>query len=231
MICRALRSAHFIGLQSTSDRTEPEEDSPVHTTRADKFRVYRFPWRQGSLFPSKHSGVSIAMRAQSSLDERKEKGAGNIRREHQRDSMRMPDEELNRTKHTQRKNSRTSSNEDKVERRDTPRQRESQAHVRDEVQWTKHASRSDSQAQQCELTSLGGVLVERVYEQRPHDMSTTTCTTQPQGLALCSRCHLAWASVAPQWVPARTPTVHWGRYNGRPWVARHHATNGEVKMQ
>ena len=57
-ICRALRSAHFIGLQSTSDRTEPEEDSPVYTTRADKFRVYRFPWRQGSLFPSKHSGGS-----------------------------------------------------------------------------------------------------------------------------------------------------------------------------
>ena len=35
-ICRALRSAHFIGLQSTSVRTEPEEDSPVYTTRADK---------------------------------------------------------------------------------------------------------------------------------------------------------------------------------------------------
>ena len=52
------------------------------------------------------------------------------------------------------------------------------------------------------------VLVERVYEERPHDMSTTTYTTQPQGLALCSRCHLAWASEAPQWVPARTPTVH-----------------------
>ena len=50
-ICRALRSDHFIGLQSTSDRTEPEEDSPVYTIRADKFRVYRFPWRQGSLFP------------------------------------------------------------------------------------------------------------------------------------------------------------------------------------
>ena len=61
-ICRALRSAHFIGLQSTSDRTKPEEDSPVYTTRAAKFRVYRFPWRQGSLFPSKHSGVAIAIR-------------------------------------------------------------------------------------------------------------------------------------------------------------------------
>ena len=37
-ICKALRSAHFIGLQSTSDRTKPEEDSPVYTTRADKFK-------------------------------------------------------------------------------------------------------------------------------------------------------------------------------------------------
>ena len=25
---------------------------------------------------------------------------------------------------------------------------------------------------------------------------------------------------SPQWVPARTATVHWGRYDGRPWVAR-----------
>ena len=37
----------------------------------------------------------------------------------------------------------------------------------------------------------------------------TTCTTQPQGLALWS-----------QWVPARTPTVHWGRYDGRLWEGR-----------
>ena len=42
----------------------------------------------------------------------------------------------------------------------------------------------------------------------------TTTTHQPpqQGLALCSRCHPAWASVAPQWVPAKTPTVHRGPY-------------------
>ena len=66
-ICRAFRSAHFIGLQSTSDRTEPEEDSPVHAAKADKFRVYRFPWRQGSLFPSKHSGVAIAIRENTFL--------------------------------------------------------------------------------------------------------------------------------------------------------------------
>ena len=45
-------------------------------------------------------------------------------------------------------------------------------------------------------------------------MSTTTYTTQPQGLVLCSRCHPAWASEAPQWVPARTPTVHWGPGDG-----------------
>ena len=75
------------------------------------------------------------------------------------------------------------------------------------------------------------MLVKRVYKQRPQDMSTTTCTTQPQGLALCSRYHPAWASEAPQWVPARTPTVHWGRYNGRPWVARHQRHKCEVKMQ
>ena len=37
--CRAFRSAHFIGLQSTSNRTEPEEDSLVYTTKADTFRV------------------------------------------------------------------------------------------------------------------------------------------------------------------------------------------------
>ena len=66
-ICRAFRSAHFIGLQSASDRTEPEEDSPVYTTKADKFRVYRFPWRQGSLFPSKHSEVAIAIRENTFL--------------------------------------------------------------------------------------------------------------------------------------------------------------------
>ena len=23
---------------------------------------------------------------------------------------------------------------------------------------------------------------------------------------------------SPQWVPAKTPTVHWGRYDGRPWA-------------
>ena len=44
-----------------------EEDSPVYTTKADKFRVHRFPWRQGSLFPSKHSAVAIAIRENTFL--------------------------------------------------------------------------------------------------------------------------------------------------------------------
>ena len=47
----------------------------------------------------------------------------------------------------------------------------------------------------------------------------TTCTTQPQGLALWWLITLDESS--PLWVSARTPTVYWGRYDGRPWVARH----------
>ena len=35
--------------------------------------------------------------------------------------------------------------------------------------------------------------------------------------------------MSPQWVPARTPTVHWGRYDGRPWVARQHYTFTKVQ--
>ena len=59
-------------------------------------------------------------------------------------------------------------------RRNTPRRREAQAHERDEVQWTKHAPRSDSQAQQPDLTSRGGVLQEcvcmtDVHMTSPHD--------------------------------------------------------------
>ena len=64
------------------------------------------------------SAVEAIFHPQSSPDERQEKGTDKIQHEHERDAMRMPDEELNRTKHTQRKNSRTSSNEDKVEIQD-----------------------------------------------------------------------------------------------------------------
>ena len=41
------------------------------------------------------SAVEARLDPQSSLDQRQEKGADNIRREHERDTMRMPDEELN----------------------------------------------------------------------------------------------------------------------------------------
>ena len=138
---------------------------------------------------------------------------------------------------TQRKNSRTSSHEDKVKMQDITSKykvvkyvdknlewntdliemmelkhlmsqvahdlndgetrhesREADAHEHEEVQWTKHASRSDSEAQQHDLTSRGGVLEERVYARGPHDMSTTSNKAQPQRLALCTRCHLVWAS-------------------------------------
>ena len=67
--------------------------------------------------------------------------------------------------------------------------REAEAREQEEVQWTKHASRSDSQAQQPDLTSREGLRRECVYARCPHHRSTTTNTAQPQGLALCSRCH------------------------------------------
>ena len=56
----------------------------------------------------------------------------------------------------------------------------------------------------------------------------TTCTTQTQGLALWWLITLDESS--HQWVPARTSTVHWGCYDGRPWGGpRPTPTNGKVK--
>ena len=52
--------------------------------------------------------------------------------------------------------------------------REAEARAHEEVQWTKHASRSDSQPQQHDLMSRGGVLEERVYARCPQHMSTIT---------------------------------------------------------
>ena len=72
--------------------------------------------------------------------------------------------------------------------------RDAEDREHEEVQWTKHASKSDSRAQQHDVTSRDGVLEERVYARCPQHMSTTTNTAQPQGLTLCSRCHPAWAS-------------------------------------
>ena len=61
-ICRALRSAHFIGLQSTSDRTEPEEDSPVYP-----------PGRINSEFTAFRGGKDLCFRENTFLP-------GNVRR-------------------------------------------------------------------------------------------------------------------------------------------------------
>ena len=87
------------------------------------------------------------------------------------------------------------------------------------MQWTKHASRSDSQAQQHDLTSRGGVLEEPVFARCPQHVSTTTNTTQPQGLALCSRCHPAWASEGTPVRPSKDThgTLGPGKRGGRGW--------------
>ena len=51
-----------------------------------------------------------------------------------------------------------------------------------------------------------------------HDHDHLHDTTTKKGLALWWLITLDESS--PQRVPARTPTIHWGRYDGRPWVAR-----------
>ena len=55
-----------------------------------------------------------------------------------------------------------------------------EAREHEEVQGTKHASRSDSQAQQPVLTCRGGVLGECVYARCPHHRTTAANTAQPQ---------------------------------------------------
>ena len=82
------------------------------------------------------------------------------------------------------------------------------------MQWTKHASWSESQAQQHDLTNRGSVLEKRVYERRPHHMSTTTTSTTTAGWRSAPDAILPGHRRAPQWVPARTPTVHLGPDNG-----------------
>ena len=55
------------------------------------------------------------------------------------------------------------------------------------------------------------------------------CMTDVHMTSLTRHNHKGWPvwwlitldESSPQWVPARTPTVHSGRYDGRPWVARH----------
>ena len=70
-----------------------------------------------------------------------------------------------------------------------------------------------------DFTSRGGVLEERVYARCPQHVSTTTNTAQPQGLALCSRCHLAWASEGTPVGPGKDThgTLGPGKRGGRGW--------------
>ena len=67
-ICRALRSVHFIGLQSTCDRTEPEEDSPVNPTKAEITQSLPHSVEARIFVPiSKHSGEAIVLRENTFL--------------------------------------------------------------------------------------------------------------------------------------------------------------------
>ena len=56
--------------------------------------------------------------------------------------------------------------------------REAAAREHEEVQWTRNASMSDSQAQQPDLTSRGGVLGECVYARCQHHKSTNAAATE-----------------------------------------------------
>ena len=60
---------------------------------------------------------------------------------------------------------------------------------------------------------------ERVCARCPQHMSTTTNTAQPQGLALCSRCHPAWASEDTPVGPGKDTdgTLEPGKRGGRGW--------------
>ena len=82
----------------------------------------------------------------------------------------------------------------------------------------------NSQTSRAEDVCLKNACMNDVHMTSPHNNhdhdhdhdhlhDTTT-----KGLALWWLITLDESS--PQWVPARTPTVHWGRYDGRPWVAR-----------
>ena len=116
---------------------------------------------------------------------------------------------------------------DDVETRHESREAEAREHK--EVQWMKHASRSDSQAQQPDLTKRGGVLGECVYARCPHHRSTTTNTAQPQRVgAVLPMPSCLGIGGAPQWVPARTATVHWGPNNGEA-VGGHHTNAQRAK--
>ena len=99
--------------------------------------------------------------------------------------------------------------------------REAEAREHEEVQWTKHASRSDSQARQPDLTSRGGVLAECVYARCPHHRFTTTNTAQPLRVgALLPMPSCLGIGGHPRWSQQGHPRYTGARTTGRPWVAQ-----------
>ena len=102
--------------------------------------------------------------------------------------------------------------------------REAEDREQEEVQWTKHASRSDSQAQQPDLTSRGGVLGECVCARCPHHRSTTTNTAQPQrvGVLLPMPSCLGIGG-HPSGSRQGHPRYTGAQTTGRPWVAHTNA--------
>ena len=179
-------------------------------------------------------------------------------------------------KHTLRKNSRTSSHEDKVEMEDITskykvvklRRQENlewntgliemmelkhvMSHAghrawttakdatnleklklreHEDVQWTKHASRSDSEAQQPDLTSGRGVLGECVYARCPHHKSTTTNTAQPQKVgALLPMPSCLGIGGHPSGSRQGHPRYTGARYNGEAVGGPHQRPKGEMHM-
>ena len=110
------------------------------------------------------------------------------------------------------------------------REAEAEAREHEEVQWTRHASRSDSEAQQPDLTSRGGVLGECVYARCPHHRSTSTNTAQPQrvGALIPMRSCLGIGghpSGCRQGHPRYT-----GPHNGEAVGGPHQRPKGEVHM-
>ena len=72
---------------------------------------------------------------------------------------------------------------------------------------------------------LNNACMNDVHMTSPHDSSRPRSRNH-KGLALWWLITLDESS--PQWVPARTPTVHWGRYDGRHVGGPNNAPKGEV---
>ena len=84
--------------------------------------------------------------------------------------------------------------------------------------------------------------VEEVFERKPnkrkdgtfHRDNTTPCTTHHYTPTSTARVGALISSRPGDWItpvgPGRTPTVRWGRYDGRPWVAQPHVHAHATKV-